>query len=389
MYSTRPGTLGHAHALTGSIGLALAMGVGRFAFTPLLPMMQRDAGVSIAAGSWLASANYLGYLIGALAALLIRVDTRGAIRASLLVTAASTLAMGLTSAFPAWLALRAVAGIASAFLLVHVSAWALERVGSDPIRRAAVFSGVGTGICAVGTACLLFDEWGLSAEGGWIALGAASFFFSALVWRAYEAPRAVAARAHVAHERARGAWRLVAAYAATGFGYIIPATFLPIMAIGQGADSALLDLAWPALGAAACASTFIAAKVFRGPHTLRTWKWAQALMAVGVSLPALSPTSLALVVSGICVGGTFMVVTMAAMQAARELGGRDPRRLMAAITVAFASGQICGPLVVALLVRGENDLSVPLAFAAAALIAGVLVLPMKAAPPIGSLRKET
>ena len=53
-------------AFAGLAALAVAMGIGRFAFTPLLPMMQDDAGVSLAQGGYLASANYLGYLAGAL-----------------------------------------------------------------------------------------------------------------------------------------------------------------------------------------------------------------------------------------------------------------------------------------------------------------------------------
>src|SRR2546430_13524654 len=56
-------------ALAGLAALAVAMGIGRFAFTPLLPMMQDDAGISLAQGGYLASANYLGYLAGALLAM--------------------------------------------------------------------------------------------------------------------------------------------------------------------------------------------------------------------------------------------------------------------------------------------------------------------------------
>jgi hypothetical protein len=221
-------------------------------------------------------------------------------------------------------------------------------------------------------------------------LGLATFLFSALVWHAYEARAGSPSRAETARYRRPGARRLVAAYAATGFGYIIPATFLPVMARAQAADAASVDLAWPALGLAACASTFVAVSVFRAASPIQIWRWAQALMAFGVGLPAFVPALPALVVSGICVGGTFMVVTMAAMQAARELGGRDPRRLMAALTAAFALGQICGPLAVALLVRGESDLSIPLALAAVALIAGVLALPNTLARPVNVIvRKET
>jgi MFS family permease len=366
------------------------MGVGRFAFTPLFPIMQADAGISIAGGSALASANYVGYLVGALAALSIRVDMLVAIRASLGVTAVSTLAMGLTDSHAPWIALRAISGFASAFLLVYVSAWALERVGAEPLHRAGVFSGVGMGIFVVGVACLTFNATGVGAAGSWIALGLGSCMVTALVWRAYDVPAASFHRKAVARcspglldsgPRRNNvsvvvrAWRAVLAYAAAGFGYIIPATFLPAMASAHGTNSAWVDLAWPVLGLAAFASTFLAARIFPEACALRVWKWAQMGMALGVGLPALSPTLPALVTSGVCVGGTFMVITMTAMEAARDLGGLEPRQFMAVMTAAFALGQIAGPLVVAVLLGADGDFSRPLTFAALVLAAGVLVLP--------------
>src|SRR5207302_8815290 len=55
-----------AIAVAGLIALAVAMGIGRFAFTPILPMMLHDKVVDLHTASWLASANYIGYLTGAL-----------------------------------------------------------------------------------------------------------------------------------------------------------------------------------------------------------------------------------------------------------------------------------------------------------------------------------
>lgn len=423
------------------------MGVGRFAFTPLLPMMQADAGMSIAAGSGLASANYIGYLVGALAAFSIRVEMLAAIRAGLVATAASTLAVGLTESYAGWIALRALAGVASAFLLVYVSAWALERAGAQPLRRAGVFAGVGAGIFVVGSACLVFNATGVDVAWSWIALGLGSCVVTALVWRAYDTPSPATSCGAVASRRPDlmdsglrrnnesvvvrpkdfllggvsvvfraerpipadnsvvfrpgsrlltgvtgrdvRAWRPLLAYAGAGLGYIIPATFLPAMARAQGTTSALVDLAWPVLGLAAGASTFVAAKLFPTACALRVWKCAQVIMAVAVALPALSPTLPALFVSAVCVGGTFMVITMSAMEAARHPGGREPRRFMAVMTAAFALGQIAGPLVVALLPGADGDFSRPLTFAALVLAAGVLVLPATTARAMSIERKET
>src|SRR5712671_5254889 len=94
-----------AVVLAGLLSLAAAMGIGRFAFTPLLPLMARDGQLDLAWGGWLAAANYAGYLAGALTAA--RVPLRPAALAvfALLATAACTAAMAWPS-LPLWLALR-------------------------------------------------------------------------------------------------------------------------------------------------------------------------------------------------------------------------------------------------------------------------------------------
>ncbi|MGH8457219.1 MAG: YbfB/YjiJ family MFS transporter, partial [Stenotrophobium sp.] len=142
-------------AWAGLAALAIAMGVGRFAFTPLLPMMRADAGLSLAAAGWLASANYLGYLLGALTAA--RLPASVAIRGGLLLIAAVTFGMGIGQDFIFWLALRLLAGIASAWVLVQVSAWALERLAQlqRPALSGAVFAGVGAGIAGAGALCMV------------------------------------------------------------------------------------------------------------------------------------------------------------------------------------------------------------------------------------------
>ena len=160
------------------------MGIGRFAFTPILPMMQQDAGVSIAAGSWLAAANYVGYLVGALSVMLVPISAPTAIRAGLVTIGVTTLAMGLHDAFAGWLLLRALAGIASAWVLVCTSAWCLERL--QPLRRpmleSTVFAGVGTGIALAGAACLAFMRLATTSSRAWIVFGVGSLIVTGVIW---------------------------------------------------------------------------------------------------------------------------------------------------------------------------------------------------------------
>src|SRR5437868_11688487 len=107
-------------ALAALVALAVAMGIGRFAFTPLLPMMQADAGLTLGQGAWLASANYAGYLLGALSAS--RVAPAIGIRGGLAAIGVTTMAMGLLEGMAAWAVLRFAAGLASGWAMIHVSA---------------------------------------------------------------------------------------------------------------------------------------------------------------------------------------------------------------------------------------------------------------------------
>src|SRR4051812_24819101 len=83
-------------AVSGLAALAVAMGIGRFAFTPILPMMH---GMSVTEGGWLASANYVGYLAGGLSAMWLQVRPSTVVRGSLAMIAVVTLGMALTGEF--------------------------------------------------------------------------------------------------------------------------------------------------------------------------------------------------------------------------------------------------------------------------------------------------
>jgi predicted MFS family arabinose efflux permease len=369
-------------ALAGCAALAVAMGIGRFAFTPILPLMQAEGTIDVAQGGWLASANYLGYLAGAVTAMGLGIGARGAIRIGLAAVGVTTLLMGLSHHLLAWLALRALAGAASAWVLVFASAWCLERFEAMPaVARAGagaiLFAGVGAGIAVAGVACVFLIMLGVSATGVWIALGALSFAVAALVWNRFDGPGGHAAQAGTPSEWTWNgeAFRLVACYGAFGFGYIVPATFLSAMARDALPDPAAYGWAWPLFGVAAAVSTFAAAAWRRRLSERALWIAGHAAMATGVAIPLVMKGIAGVLVSALLVGGTFMVVTMAGMQEARRVAGaRGARKLIAAMTSAFALGQVAGPLAVSFLAARGAGYEGALVAAAIALVASALAL---------------
>ncbi len=352
-------------ALAGLAALAVAMGIGRFAFTPLLPMMQADSGLSLTAGGWLASANYLGYFLGALSAGFF-VRSPLLIRTGLLAIAATTLAMGFTHQLVVWAALRLAAGIASAWVLVHVSAWCLPRLPGRGTLAGALYAGVGVGIVVAGALCGALMAWRAASSETWIVLGAVSLLLTLLIWNVFS-PSGNAGRGRETGQWSAQWWPLVLCYGVFGFGYIIPATFLPAMARDQIADPAVFGWAWPVFGAAAVASTLAVAVLSRHFTYRRLWAVSQLVMALGVGAPLAIPGIGGILVAALCVGGSFMVVTMAGMQEALRVAGAQAARLMAAMTAAFATGQILGPVFASLLIEARGGLS-------GALLAGCLLL---------------
>ena len=89
-------------ALACMVGLAVAMGLGRFAFTPMLPIMLHEGKLDLQGGGVLASLNYLGYFLGALSCAAIRLRPASMVRGGLVATAALLLGMGLWQGFTGW-----------------------------------------------------------------------------------------------------------------------------------------------------------------------------------------------------------------------------------------------------------------------------------------------
>ena len=347
-------------AVAGALALAVGIGIGRFAFTPILPMMQKDYGLTLRLAGLLASVNYVGYFIGALSAIWIRLATVTVLRISLVAVVVLTSAMGLTHYPAAWLMLRGVAGIASAWILIFSSAYVLEQLASLGKGRlgGVVFSGVGFGIALAGTFCLLFLNLDWSADQAWLVAGAAALAIALCCWPVFRnATQArTIAKSSASPLRLRDHRLVIACYGVLGFGYIVPATFLPAMAKQVLPDPAVFGWAWPIFGGTAFVSTLLAGRVVAFLSNRLIWALSHVVMAVGVATPVLLPGMAGIVISAICVGGTFVVATMTGLQEGRVQAPEHASRLIAAMTAAFAIGQIVGPLLVSAVAGVHNGM---------------------------------
>lgn len=373
-------------ALAGLAGLALAIGLGRFAYTAILPMMQADQGLSLADGSWLALANLVGYLIGGLSATRFRHQAALCVRLSMALIVLSMALMAFTDELLWWSLLRLITGVASAWTLVMISILCLPRLIAKPALVGWVFSGAGTGIALGGLICLLLVVLNASSETAWILVAILCAALGLVVWRRFPVdatppgtdaltnpevinPTAQTSASHRVDQSRL--WTLVICYGLYGFGYILPATYLPAQARLLLQESWAYSMAWPVFGLAAALSTLLAAAVASRYGRLPTWVGAHLLMAVGVGLPVFSPTLLAIMLAAVAVGGTFVVITLLAMQEAQRHGAQQAPAWMARLTAAFATGQLFGPLLVMWL--GEQlSLSLLLAAGVLLLTAGVL-----------------
>jgi hypothetical protein len=140
------------------------------------------------------------------------------------------------------------------------------------------------------------------------------------------------------------------------------------------ADPAVFGWAWPVFGAAALASTLLAARLSSVLSNRRIWALGHFVMAFGVAVPLVWPGIGGIIAASLCVGGTFMVVTLSGLQEAQRLTEGNSARLIAGMTTAFATGQVLGPMLIGVLAGSPSGLQVSLMVASASLVATAVIL---------------
>ena len=355
------------------LALAAAMGVGRFVFTPILPLMQQQAGLTATDGAELATANYVGYLAGAL--LLSAFPTLACssplARGSLVVLVGSLAMMSLVSGPPMWMLLRLVTGVASAVIFIVSAQAVLRTLRRNPHLSGWAYGGVGLGIAVSGGVVLILGtatSWSVS----WYLSAGLALLFGAPLWNlidhAAPATERTGATGTVRQGWSKAFGFLLIGYFLEGVGYIIAATFV-VAALADAGLAWLGSGAWVLVGVAAVPSCVLWAYVSRRVSRPALLALALLLQAAAVALPGLTDSAAAVLGSAVVFGGTFMGITTLALAAGAELG--IPRSA-AALTAAYGLGQIAGPLVVQPTLH--HGYSTALLIGGAILLAGALVM---------------
>jgi predicted MFS family arabinose efflux permease len=364
-----------ALACGGLAAMATALGIGRFVYTPILPEMLGPLNWSKSAAGLVASANFLGYFLGALLAGHSRVAARPRLwlLTALAISAVSTVAMAAPSDIAAFALLRFIGGIASALVIVCASTLVLERLavsGRAPLS-AVHFAGVGLGIMMSAIAVSATLASGAGWRSLWIVAGAMSGLAAVLAAWLIPAAKNVTAppRQRAADTRPSRLGAMVVAYGLFGFGYVITATFL--VTIVRAADDvrALEPWVWVLFGLAAIPSVAIWTRLGQRIGIMHAYGVACIIEAVGVAASVEWMTIPGVCFSTLLLGGTFMGLTALGFMAARVLSAENSHQTFGRMTASFSIGQMAGPTLAGFLSEQAGSFRLPSLIAAAALLA--------------------
>lgn len=358
------------------VGMAVAMGIGRFVYTPILPGMMDELGLSPADAGWIASANYLGYLLGAFAAAgaWAAGSERLLVLAGLAASALLAASMAFMDSVVVFLLIRFLAGLASAFVMIFLSSIVFSHLAAANRNdlQALHFAGVGVGIAA--SSLLMAGLVSVSAHwpAGWHWAGLASAVgFLVVALTIERGPVSSSAdRREPALDWTAPLVRLIVAYGIFGFGYIVTATFL-IAIVRQGDGGRLFETAvWLATGLAAAPSVFLWSGASRRLGPTKTFVLCCIVEAIGVAASVGVGGWVGPLLGGILLGGTFVAATAFGLRAAVLMASQSSRRVLALMTASFGLGQIIGPIVAGLLAERTGSYFAPSMAASLALLIG-------------------
>ena len=357
----------------------VAMGISRFAYTPILPFMRVDANLTFSQGGLLASSNYIGYFIGALGAGFIYRSKKNFLLLNVVINILSVVLMGVIDSYGIWILLRLIAGITGGFIFVLTSSIVMDYLAAQLLTRwgGYVFSGIGLGIATSGLV-VPFLEAHTAWQGSWIGLGVLSTLFlltTLLLWRKLSVPN----RTKPVQGEHTSIWHgfmpwLIVAYGLEGLGYIVTGTFLVDIIYNIEALRSYAGYSWVVVGLAAIPSAPIWMKLMTRFSTISMMALAYALQIIGILLPVVSQTAWSVLLSAFLFGFTFVGLVTMSTGYGRALFPKQSAYVVSMLTTFYALGQIIGPMIASRLETHYATFKAPLLFAGIIVTLALLIL---------------
>jgi predicted MFS family arabinose efflux permease len=366
----------------GIFSLMIAMGIGRFAYTPILPLMQNTLSFSDVVAGYLASSNYSGYLVGAILAgvLPLKKHKTFYLRISLVFSVLTTLSMGLSHSYILMLVVRFISGVASAFIFVLSSSIVLDKLAfTGKTNWSGLFyAGVGFGIffstLFIPNLNHLF-EW----EGVWIGLAIVSAILTIFVWFWLKDSKNTIMKKDaqvVVTQVPPLKWLpwLIIAYGLEGLGYIVTGTFIVSIAEKSTTFSSDPAFVWMVVGLGAIPSCIIWSTLAKKWGSVKSLVFSMTLQALGIALPVIWLSQTSLIISALVFGATFMGITTLATTLARQMNPKNSSRIIGYLTAIYAVGQMIGPTIAGILSSHTQSYNSALIGAACVVLMGAFLL---------------
>lgn len=368
--------------LGGILSLIVAMGIGRFAYTPILPLMQSDLSFSNAVGGYLATSNYAGYLLGAFLVGIIPVKQHRTfiLRLSLVISILTTASMGLFQSYFIWYGLRFISGISSAIVFVMASGIVLDKLAiRNKLNWSGIFyGGVGLGIFLSSLLIPILNRL-YSWEGVWLGLSGVSMLLVLIVWISMK-DEPLSFEKTSKQESALCVpplkwipW-LIVAYGLEGLGYIVTGTFIVSIAKEIPSFNGDATVVWMVVGLAAIPSCIIWSELAKKIGFVKSLVLAMTLQAFGIALPALWVSQIGVVLSALLFGATFMGITTLATTLARQMSPFNSSRIIGILTSIYAGGQMIGPSIAGIISTATQNYDAVLLGAASVVLVGAGLL---------------
>lgn len=373
--------------VAGLFSLILTMGIARFAYTPLLPVMLDQTFLNDATGGWLASINYMGYMCGVLiAASISNLKLKDTLyRIALIVAIISTISMGIIENYVLWSVMRFISGLSTAGGLLIGSGLILNwmiRHGHKP-ELGLHFGGVGLGIAVTAVFAILMSGDSILAHLDWaqqwqvFTLIAILCAIPAWIWL----PRPVNSNVSepgktLLDKPPRRNWMLLlySSYFCAGVGYVISATFLVVIVDQQEHLKGNGSLVWLVVGLAAAPSCIFWDRVARKTGELKAISLALLFNIFGIIIPAFSHSLAGVLISGFFFGATFIGIVSLMLTMVGKFYPTKPAKPMGRLTLSYGIAQIVAPAISGTMAETTGNYSMPLIMAAVIMGVGIILL---------------